>query len=195
MEEYKKISLSRVKDIELYLYRKLKKEKKVLIIAGIERISGFISAIYSFACTKDENTWYRCYWRKEDGALDKYVLTQTLYPVYMYEKNGSFSYTGIYDDSQNITSFKDAAESVQSLSEKKDATESVSSFEDDFFGKLSKNFFNEVYISKEEADIGNFGSQLELDFIDNYMNHKKLSKHDINHIENMKDTIIHFGKE
>ena len=188
MKDYKRVSLSKVKFMQRYLHRKLGKEKKVLIIAEIERVSGFVNAIYSFANAKVEDTWYRCYWTKEDGPLENHVLTQTLYPCYKYGWNGQLVYTCNYEDSQNITSFYDAAERVSLYKDsRQDDVEDIEGFE-------SNKFYYEVYLSKNECDIGNFGSQLELDFLYDFAIYKKLTEHKIEYLENI-NTVITFERD
>lgn len=164
MKNYTKIPFNKITDIESYVEEKLK-AGHIIIQILVNEDQKEIDELISYANDKGCESYYRniC---DSDEQLRNCVITESLEPYYAFrddkrEERVCCCDIDIETDSQNIVDFQSVKEDF-------------SNREKEFYNGISFQYDGEImhcefYISNDIGDIANFGGNMEIEFVTEWM--------------------------
>ncbi|MBR5442449.1 MAG: hypothetical protein IKV44_05805, partial [Clostridia bacterium] len=153
MKNYKKLTIDEIHNVDLmdgFAY-----EGKVIIEVLVNEETKRIGALTSYAIDSNCESYYTCLVKRPE-ELKESVITQYLIPHYGFEcDHGPHMLCAdidIQSDFQNVLSEFEIRRHFEKYKE-----------------DYKPGFHYEVYVSKEKSDLGEFGSSLELEFIEEWL--------------------------
>lgn len=161
MMNYTKIPFSQITDVEAYVEEKLKLGHIIIQIL-VNEDQKEIDELISYANDNECKSYY-CSLTDSDEQLRTSVIVERLEPYYAFKDKDSDDSTNDIDiqiDSQNVTGFNDLRKNFRDM----EKIYSGKSIETDI-----GNAHYEFYISKGKGDIANFGGNIEIEFVTEWM--------------------------
>ena len=153
MKNYKRLAIDEIHNTDLmegFAY-----EGKVIIEVLVNEETKRIGSLTSYAIDSNCESYYTCF-VKNSEELKESVITQYLIPHYGFECDHGPRFLcadiDIQSDFQNVLSEFEIRRHFEV-------------YKDDY----KPGFHYEVYVSKEKSALGEFGSSLELDFIEEWL--------------------------
>ena len=164
MKNYTKIPFGEIKDIESYV-EKVLKAGYIIIQILVDEDNQQIAEVVSFANDKECKSYYRNL-TDSDEQLRTCVITETLEPYYAFKDKKRNERVCCCDidietDCQDITDFASVVNNFASIEKKHYSGES---FKDD-----ETTMHYEYYISTDKGDVANFGGNMEIEFVTEWM--------------------------
>ena len=164
MENYEKIPFDQISNIESYVEEKLR-AGHIIIQISVNDDKKAISQLVSYANDKECMSCFRDFAGIGEEELPKSVIEEEIEPYYAFKDDEKVQdvHTADIDietDRQYITSFRRFKATIKEMEEY---------FNGACFNEDDEMMHYEFYISTGKGDIANFGGNMELDFITEWM--------------------------